>query len=190
VTYVGSSHSSSSVLLQAVEPIVSSQCSSKPTDLCAGTGQQGTCPGDSGSPLVCKQGDRWFQYGINSRNYYAGDCSIVAPDVFANIVFFLPWIQRQIGRESLRLFVRPLTSNGRDRCPVCNVAVLWPNGWMDQDATWYGGRHRPGDIVLDGDPAPHGKGHSSPHFLDHFALARSPISATAELLLLLSCTHA
>jgi len=21
--------------------------------------------------------------------------------------------------------------------------LLWPNGWMDQDAIWYGGRHRP-----------------------------------------------
>jgi len=28
-------------------------------------------------------------------------------------------------------------------CPVCNIGVLWPNGWMDQDATWYGGRPRP-----------------------------------------------
>jgi len=36
----------------------------------------------------------------------------------------------------------------RNHCPVClsalsvcNVSVLWPNGWMDQDAcTWYGGR--------------------------------------------------
>jgi len=46
---------------------------------------------------------------------------------------------------------------------VCNVGVLWPNGWMDQDANWYGCRPRPiGDIVLDGDPAPHGKGHSNP----------------------------
>jgi len=26
---------------------------------------------------------------------------------------------------------------------VCNVGVLWPNGWMDQDATWHGGRPRP-----------------------------------------------
>ena len=26
---------------------------------------------------------------------------------------------------------------------VCNVGVLWPNGWMDQDATWYGARPRP-----------------------------------------------
>jgi len=28
-------------------------------------------------------------------------------------------------------------------CPVCNVGVLWPNGWMEQDATWCGGRPRP-----------------------------------------------
>jgi len=31
-------------------------------------------------------------------------------------------------------------------CPVrstCNIGVLWPNSWTDQDATWYGGRHRP-----------------------------------------------
>jgi len=52
-------------------------------------------------------------------------------------------------------------------CPsFCNVGVLlWPNGWMDQDATWYRGGPWPGDIVLDGDPAPHGNGHCSPpHF--------------------------
>jgi len=23
---------------------------------------------------------------------------------------------------------------------VCDVGVLWPNGWMDYDATWYRGR--------------------------------------------------
>jgi len=28
-------------------------------------------------------------------------------------------------------------------CPVGDVGVLWPNGWMDQDATWYRGRPRP-----------------------------------------------
>jgi len=27
-------------------------------------------------------------------------------------------------------------------CPVCDVGVLWPNGWMDQDETWHGGRPR------------------------------------------------
>jgi len=29
------------------------------------------------------------------------------------------------------------------RAFVCYVGVLWPNGWMDQDATWYGDRPRP-----------------------------------------------
>jgi len=39
--------------------------------------------------------------------------------------------------------VRPMLS---DRCPVlpclsvCNVGVLWRNGWMDHDDTWHGGR--------------------------------------------------
>jgi len=40
--------------------------------------------------------------------------------------------------------VRPMLS---DRClsalSVCDVGVLWPNGWMDQHATWCGGRPRP-----------------------------------------------
>jgi len=33
-----------------------------------------------------------------------------------------------------------------DRCPVvsvCDIGVLWPNGCMDQDETWHGGRPRP-----------------------------------------------
>ena len=27
--------------------------------------------------------------------------------------------------------------------PVCNVGVLWPNGWTDQDETWHTSRPRP-----------------------------------------------
>ena len=27
--------------------------------------------------------------------------------------------------------------------PLFGPRLLWPNGWMDQDATWYGGRPRP-----------------------------------------------
>jgi len=43
----------------------------------------------------------------------------------------------------------------------------------------------PGDIVLDEDPAPHGKGHRSPRFSRPMSVVakQSPISATAELLL-------
>ena len=46
-------------------------------------------------------------------------------------------------------------------CPVCDIGVLWPNGWMDQDETWYDGRPRPRPHCVDGDPTPpHPKGHS------------------------------
>ena len=32
---------------------------------------------------------------------------------------------------------------------------MWPNGWMDQDATWHKGRTQPRRLyVSDGDPAP------------------------------------
>ena len=27
--------------------------------------------------------------------------------------------------------------------PIVGLCLLWPNGWMDQDATCYGGKHRP-----------------------------------------------
>jgi len=68
-------------------------------------------------------------------------------------------------------------------CPVYDVGVLWPNGWMDQDATWYGGKPRPRPYCVRWGPASHGKGHSSPHFWPMSIVAkRSPISVTAEVL--------
>jgi len=27
--------------------------------------------------------------------------------------------------------------------PIFGPFLLWPNGWMHQDATWYGGRPQP-----------------------------------------------
>jgi len=38
--------------------------------------------------------------------------------------------------------------------PIFGPFLLWPNGWMHQDATWYGGTSQPRRLVLDGDPAP------------------------------------
>ena len=73
-----------------------------------------------------------------------------------------------------------------DRCPARYVGVLWPNGWMDQDATWYGGRRRgPGNNVLDGDPAPiaeRGTAAAPPKFRPMSIVAKgSSISAIAKL---------
>jgi len=39
--------------------------------------------------------------------------------------------------------------------PIFDPFILWPNGWMHQHATWYGGRPQPrGLYALDGDPVP------------------------------------
>ena len=42
--------------------------------------------------------------------------------------------------------------------PVCDVGVLWPNGWMDQDETWHAGRPCLSPHFVDPAPPPP-KGH-------------------------------
>jgi len=37
----------------------------------------------------------------------------------------------------------PLPKKGAEPPPIFGPCLLWPNGWMDEDATWYGGRSRP-----------------------------------------------
>jgi len=59
--------------------------------------------------------------------------------------------------------------------PICGPCWLWPNGWMDQDATWYEGRSRPMETTL---PLPKVV---QPQFSAMSIVAKwSPISATAE----------
>jgi len=38
--------------------------------------------------------------------------------------------------------------------PIFGPCLLWRNGWMDQDATWYGGKPRRRRRVLDGVAVP------------------------------------
>ena len=73
----------------------------------------------------------------------------------------------------------------RAQPPVFGPCLLWPNGWMDEDATWYGNRPRPRPQCVTRGPSspPPRNGHSSPPFRQCLLWPRSPISATAELLL-------
>jgi len=51
--------------------------------------------------------------------------------------------------------------------PIFGPFLLWPNGWMHQDATWYGGRPRPRPLCATWGPSsPEKKGHS-PQFSAH-----------------------
>jgi len=68
--------------------------------------------------------------------------------------------------------------------PVFGPCLMWPNGWMDQHATWYGGRPRPSRHCLRWGPSFPRKGTQQPHTFRPMSIVakRSPISATAELL--------
>jgi len=37
----------------------------------------------------------------------------------------------------------PLPKKGAQQPPLFGPCVLWPNSWVDQDATWYEGRPQP-----------------------------------------------
>ena len=66
--------------------------------------------------------------------------------------------------------------------------LLWRNGWMDQDATWYRDRPQPRPDCVWWVPKlpPVKRGTAAPHFLAHvYCAKRSSISATAELLFFL-----
>jgi len=63
----------------------------------------------------------------------------------------------------------PATSRtkGTPTHPIFGPCLLWPNGWMDEDATWCGSRprHRP-HCITRGPSCPQ-KGHCSPPFFAH-----------------------
>ena len=70
--------------------------------------------------------------------------------------------------------------------PIFGPCLLWPNGWMDEVATWNGSRPRPRPNCIRRGPSYPRKGHSSPPpFGPCLLWPRSPISATTELLLAL-----
>ena len=80
--------------------------------------------------------------------------------------------QNPLGREVPLCYMETqlaLPKKGAEPPPIFGPCLLWPNGWMDQDATWYGGRPRgKPHCAIGGDPVclPE-KGHSSPQFLPH-----------------------
>jgi len=68
--------------------------------------------------------------------------------------------------------------------PLFGPCLLWPNGWMNQDATWYEGRPWPRPHCVRLEPSSPLKGAQQPPLsgpcLLWFVDKRSPISATAE----------
>jgi len=75
--------------------------------------------------------------------------------------------------------------------PLFSQCLLWSDGWMDQDATWYGGRPQPRQHCVTWGPGlPPPKGAQQPPSFQPMSTVakRSPIAATAEHLFVLSAT--
>jgi len=71
------------------------------------------------------------------------------------------------GRPFVKRFALSYRSVVLSVCTVCDIGVLWPNGWMDQDETWHAGRPRPWPRCVRWGPTfPPLKGHS-PQFSAH-----------------------
>jgi len=78
----------------------------------------------------------------------------------------------------------------RGRAPQFSARLLWQNGWMNQDATWYRGRPGPRTHCIRWGPSspPETSTVALPPFTPSFwpmsiVGKRSPISGTAEQLL-------
>jgi len=69
---------------------------------------------------------------------------------------------RHTGQDRTGQTGQRLDSIGRT---VCNVGVLWPNGWMDKDETWHGGRPRPWPHCVGWDPGAPPQGGTGPQCL-------------------------
>ena len=97
----------------------------------------------------------------------------------------------EVGSAQATLCQMGRSSPKRGTAPVFGSCLLWRNGWMDENATWYGSTPWPRPHCVRWGPSSPRKGHSSPPPLFGPCLLwpRSPISAAAEFLLHLCNKH-
>jgi len=75
------------------------------------------------------------------------------------------WIKMKLGMEvGLGSGHIVLDGDLAPRPPPKGPCLLWPNGWMDQDATWYGVRSRPRRHYVKWGPSSPKKRGTSPIF--------------------------
>ena len=96
-----------------------------------------------------------------------------------------------LGPGHIVLYVDPAPPKRGIASPPFCPCLLWPNGWMDQDTTWYCGRPRPRPHCVRWRPSLPERGTAARLFSAHMSIVakRSPISATAEQLLRRASGH-
>jgi len=74
-----------------------------------------------------------------------------------------------LGLRDIVFDVDPATPRKRAHTPhpIFGPCLLWPNGWMDEDATWYGSRPQPRPHCIRRGPSSHERGTAAPLFSAH-----------------------
>ena len=102
-------------------------------------------------------------------HFDGGPQPIFTPTTYLHFMYFDT-------KPFLRIFGgRPMLSDRCLSCPVCDVGVLWPNGWMDEDETWHGGRPWPRPNCVRWGPS--SKGAQPPNFRLMSVVAKVAFSA-------------
>jgi len=74
----------------------------------------------------------------------------------------------------------PTPRGGHSPRPIFGPCLLWPNGWMDQDATWYEHMPRPRRHCVrwrsSSPPPQKNRGHSLPQFSAHVCCGQTWVS--------------
>ena len=83
---------------------------------------------------------------------------------FCNTAIFFIFFGRPFVKRFALYYRTVVCLNVCLSCPVCNVGVLWPNDWTDQDETWHAGRPRPWPHSDSGPLPPQAHSHPSPIF--------------------------
>ena len=63
-------------------------------------------------------------------------------------------VATQLDGSKWHLAPAPFPKRGRRPVPIFGPFLLWSNGCMDQDATWYGGRPQPRGLCVIWEPSP------------------------------------
>ncbi|XP_039644021.1 chymotrypsin-like protease CTRL-1 isoform X1 [Perca fluviatilis] len=89
--------------------------------ICAGQENKGTCQGDGGGPLQCKQSSMWIQAGISS---FVIPCALDGfPDGYARVSEFQTWIMDQVMGANVQFVTFRSSGTDQDNSFVCRSSV-------------------------------------------------------------------
>jgi len=107
--------------------------------------------------------------------FEATDAAMKSGTLLAHVIFGRPFVKRFALCYQTVVCLSCLSCPVLSVCPACNVGILRPIGWTDQDETWHAVRPRPWPhCVRWGPSSPPPKGHSLTNF--------RPISVAAKWL--------